>query len=68
MSNYKGSDKVLDYITLLPGQNCKIPPHIFSKLINDLRDVSVKYKDTQQIRAHISNALVGNGILPNHNN
>lgn len=61
-----GWNACLDYITLLPDHGCKIPPHAFSKLVNELRDVSVKYKDSQQLREQVVSVLTSNEIVPNH--
>ena len=37
-------------------------PHEFSALVNELRDVSVKFGHTQQMRAHIAKTLRAHGI------
>lgn len=38
-------------------QTYTLPPHVFRLLVNGLRDTAVKYRDSQQLRAQISNTL-----------
>jgi len=34
-----------------------LPSHVYRELVNSLRDTAVKYRDSQQLRAQISNTL-----------
>ena len=34
-----------------------LQPHVYRELVNSLRDTAVKYRDSQQLRAQISNTL-----------
>lgn len=43
----------------------KMKPHLYSKMLNDLRTTSVKFKDTQQLREQLSKTL-SNYIVPDH--
>lgn len=45
----------------------QLPPHKFNQLVNELRQVSVTYGGTQQLRAHIVKAL-STYVNPDHPN
>ncbi|EMK1731202.1 hypothetical protein V8N76_004507 [Salmonella enterica] len=44
----------------------RMPPHHYSKLVNDLRDTALKYAHAQQLRAQISHTLEMCGVVPDH--
>ncbi|WNO47623.1 hypothetical protein [Escherichia phage ES] len=41
-------------------------PHEYSALVNGLLEVSIKFKDTQQLREQLSRELSRHGIRPSH--
>ena len=43
----------------------KMKPHLYSKMLNDLRLTAVKFKDTQQLREQLSKTL-SNYVVPDH--
>lgn len=42
-------------------------PHLYSQLLNDLRDTAVEYQGTQQLRAQLGRTL-NKHIKPGHKN
>ena len=41
-------------------------PHEYSALVNGLLEVSIKFKDTQQLRERLSRELSRHGIRPSN--
>ncbi|WP_213733728.1 hypothetical protein [Citrobacter europaeus] len=41
-----------------------LPPHLYRDLVNALFDTSIKYQNTQQLRAKLSSTLLKRGIVP----
>ncbi|HBE6100272.1 TPA: hypothetical protein KMG89_001410 [Escherichia coli] len=37
--------------------------HLLRELVNELRDVAIKYHGTQQLRAHIAKTVIRSGLI-----